>query len=104
MRMRSAPVPKGVGLGPVTACCGLASEPTNRRFLVLGLQYAVDRGSSGPWRFVGPEPGAGQRNIEGRPFGVDFDRRSLRSDCAKGPLRGTPLAPRTASLTASSLC
>ena len=34
-----------------------------------------------------------QRNIEGRPFGVDFDRRSLRSDCRQG---SKPAARRSA--------
>src|SRR6266576_1380775 len=38
------------------------------------------------------------RNIKGRPFGVDFDRRSLRSDCRQG---SKPAARRSAR---ASLC
>jgi hypothetical protein len=59
-------------------------------------QKNVDKGGKeGGFAPAGPEgknnPAATQvnstirgRNIKGRPFGVDFDRRSLRSDCHQG--------------------
>ncbi len=47
-----------------------------------------------------------RRNMKGRPCGVDFVRRSLRSDCRQGSRPACAallVVPRSASLTASSL-
>jgi hypothetical protein len=55
---RRAALPKGKGTaghrsGPPGWCADLLS-------IMIGKRYAVTRGSSGGWRFVGREPGGGQ--------------------------------------------